>query len=216
MAVTVQAGTRAPLVPCQAAGPLPQDAVRSGLHDSAVSSCSPPGSTQGLWSSRQDTFNPRCPHLANDHWWWNDSWEFRDSKGANTPSTPTYWWGEKYDNLLGSLTVQLIATQMLVITCASSVLSLNWILLSFKYVSPIVPHGFVKKVGKKNENLMFPAANMEGWGKIVFPVVHRGTCDTVMDPPPPQCDQRRLSIVECVKERLSGASICQPWWGDCS
>lgn len=31
----------------------------------------------------------------------------------------------KYDNLLGSLTIQLIATQMLVITCASSVLSLN-------------------------------------------------------------------------------------------
>lgn len=31
----------------------------------------------------------------------------------------------KYDNLLGSLTIQLIATQMLVITCASSVLSPN-------------------------------------------------------------------------------------------
>lgn len=69
VAVTVQTGTRAPLVPCQAPGPLPQGAVRSWLRDGYGSLRSPPGSSQGLWSSKQDTFNPSCPRLANDHWW---------------------------------------------------------------------------------------------------------------------------------------------------
>lgn len=53
------------------------------------------------------------------------------------------WW--KYDNLLGSFTIQLIATQMLIITSASSLLSFNWFLLSFKYVSLIAPYRFGKK-----------------------------------------------------------------------
>ena len=146
VSVTVQTETRAPLVPCQAAGPLPQCAVRPGLRDSYGSLFSPPGSIQGLWSSRQDTFHPSDPRLANDHWWWNDSSEFRNTKVANTSSRPTYFCEvKKYESLFGSFTIQLIATEMLIITFASFLLNLNWFLLSFKYVSLILPHRFVKK-----------------------------------------------------------------------
>lgn len=122
-----QAGTRAPLVACQATGPLPLCAARSGPRDSCGSPCSPPGSSSGLWSSRQDTFNPSWPRLANDRWCWNDKPEFRDTSGPY--SLLIIVW-RKYDNLLGSFTIQLIATKMLFKACGYSGLFLNWFLLS--------------------------------------------------------------------------------------